>query len=251
MSRQNPNLKLANSQFRAPEHFINLALSGDALAAVQLDEYGPVFIQSNNQTVKVWVLVCMESITRRLLLVPLEAQDTVSFLRALEILQSRRGKLSIIYVDQHPSHATFTTDPTLGFPPPKSMSSTLIQALKDGQTELLQKHGLQIIVGAGNRHSHVGICENLIYSVKQTIMHLFTSRPTVHGYFDLSHRLSLIEAFLNDRPTFANNNQFSTANVFQVANLRFSQTVGPNILSDLVFPKSQEIQQSLYLMSKQ
>ena len=202
-------------------------------------------------TVKVWVLVCAESITRRLYLVPLEAQNTQSFLRALEILQARRGKLSVMYVDQHASHATLNTDPPLDTPPQKSIFPTLAQALREGQSQLLQESGLQIIIGAGNRHSHVGICENLIYSVKQTIMHLFVGKPTIFGLFDLSHRLSLIESFLNDRPTFAINNQISTPNVFEVANLRFSQTVGPNIISHLAVPKGQEIQTSLYLMSQE
>ena len=82
-------------------------------------------------------------------------------------------------------------------------------------------------------------------------MHLFVGKPTIHGLFDLTHRLSLIESFLNDRPTYALSNQIATPNIFEIATLRFSQTVGPTVISHLAVPKGQEIQNTLYLMSQE
>merc|ERR1711864_45607 len=81
------------------------------LSQIQLDELGPIDVQTGASTVKVWILVCTELVTRRIYLVPLERQNTVCFIRALEILQARRGKISTMHVDAHKAHLHFKDEP--------------------------------------------------------------------------------------------------------------------------------------------
>ena len=51
-----------------------------------------------------WVLLAVEIVTRLVYLVPLKSQGTVDLIKALDILQNRRGKLSRIVVDQLTGH---------------------------------------------------------------------------------------------------------------------------------------------------
>jgi len=251
MSRQNADTRRVNQQFRAPDHFISMALSEDILSQIQLDELGPIDVQAAASTVKVWILVCAELVTRRIYLIPLERQNTVCFMRALEILQARRGKISTMHVDQHSSHPPVINQPPTDDTPRSPLPFTLSQTLNEGGKHMLRQAGLQIVVAEGERHSYVGVAENLIFGIKKCMMHLFSGKRTIHGLFDLTHRLYLIEAYLNDRPTYALTNQICTANTFETASLRFSQGQGPIVISHLPLPKTTEIQDALYLMSQE
>jgi len=199
----------------------------------------------------VWILVCAELVTRRIYLVPLERQNTVCFMRALEILQARRGKISTMHVDAHKAHPHFKDEPLTDDTPRQPLPFTLLQTLKEASGKnMLKQAGLQIVIAEGERHSYVGIAENLIFGIKKCMIHLFSGKRTIHGLFDLTHRLYLIEAYLNDRPTYALTNQICTANTFETASLRHSQTQGPIVISHLPLPKTTEIQDALYLMSQ-
>ena len=125
-----------------------------------------------------------------------------------------------IIIDQHPAHLLLgskkpTTGATL-----KGVQDRLYRALSNGDQALLEKHGIRVIIADGNRHSLVGLCENAVYNVKKLLISLFPNRPHVQDLFELNHRLSLIEQFLNKRPTFAVGDQYFTPEAFQVANLQ-------------------------------
>ena len=87
----------------------------------------------------------------------------------------------------------------------------------------------------------VGFAERTIYNIKKAVMNLFANRPSIDGIFDLNHRLSLIELYLNDRPSYAFSHQYIGPNVFEIASLRHSQAPGPPLVSDLAIPQGEDI----------
>ena len=203
LAKENPATKLANRFFHGPKDFIANTLGPDPLQTVQIDELSPWWVTDKAQQYKVWVLLLVEVVTRKIYLVPLEAQNTVSFIMALEILQSRCGHLSKIVLDAHTSHAVFETeqlDPDMTV---TGVSATLLKSLNDSDRNVLETHSISIIIADGTRHSKIGLAENIVFNLKQAINNLFPNIPTVSSLFDLQHRLSLLELFLNERPTFS------------------------------------------------
>ena len=146
--------------------------------------------------------------------------DTVSFIRALEILQSRRGRMTKIIIDQHLAHLLLGLEKAATGTMLSGVPDTLYRALSNGEQALLEKHGIGVIIADGNRHSLVGLCENAVYNVKKLLISLFPNRPHIEDMFELNHRLSLIEQFLNERPTFAVGDQYFTPEAFEMVNLQ-------------------------------
>ena len=104
LSHTNPVQLLANRFYRGPDDFVASVLSQNPLAVSQLDEIGPWYIENEQRSVKVWVLILIEIVTRKVYLVPMQFPNTIRFIKALEILQSRRGRMTKIIIDQHPAH---------------------------------------------------------------------------------------------------------------------------------------------------
>merc|ERR1712105_245486 len=94
----NTNLarKLANYLQKGPDEFVPLSLSDQPLSVIQIDETGPIYLGKDGYFVKVWILLAVEIVTRLEYLVPLKSQGTVDLIKALDILQTRRGRLSRI-----------------------------------------------------------------------------------------------------------------------------------------------------------
>ena len=89
LTGKSPARDLANKLTRGPDEFVPSALSHDPLSVIQCDEAGPFYLGKQGcGFVKVWVLVAVEIVTRLIYFIPLKRQDTVSFIMALEILQS-------------------------------------------------------------------------------------------------------------------------------------------------------------------
>ena len=79
---------------------------------------------------------------------------------------------------------------------------------------------------------------------------------TIHSYifkdfFDITHKMSLIQLLLNERPLFYSNNRVFSPNSIDVALLKWS---GSNIkvfnLSDLFVPSDKDTQQLIYQLSE-
>merc|ERR1712002_1274499 len=88
-----------------PDDFLGLAASADPLSILAVDEAGPFYIQDSEGGYKTtYILVCVEILTYKVHLIPLPKLDTLHFVRALEILQSLRGKFSTLIMDYHTSH---------------------------------------------------------------------------------------------------------------------------------------------------
>ena len=72
---------------------------------VSLDEAGPFYLLNNQREYdKTYMLVCVELLTYKCHLIPLPRLDTLHFIRALEILQSLRGQMTMIILDDASFH---------------------------------------------------------------------------------------------------------------------------------------------------
>ena len=79
---------------------------------VNLDEAGPLFFTSQSQKLEqVHILIAVELVTYRSHLVPMKDTSAKSLIRALEQLQSLRGKLSTIILDETKSHSVLISSP--------------------------------------------------------------------------------------------------------------------------------------------
>ena len=107
-----------------------------------------------------WVLLAVEIVTRLVYLVPLKSQGTVDLIKALDILQNRRGKLSRIVVDQLTGHVALKPKYNQNIKPTvKNVSPTLKETINNGLGHLITNLGFQITIAEGQRHSKVGLAE--------------------------------------------------------------------------------------------
>ena len=134
LNNNNPARKLANSLVKGPDEFVPLSLSDQPLSVIQIDETGPIYLGKDGYFIKVWVLLAVEIVTRLVYLVPLKSQGTVDLIKALDILQNRRGKLSRIVVDQLTGHVALkpkknnqNAQPTVKNTSPKSIKTTVAE----------------------------------------------------------------------------------------------------------------------------
>ena len=110
--------------------------------------------------------------------------------------------------------------------------------------------GFQITVAEGQRHPKVGLAETAVYSLKKLLIRLFPASPLNIDLFDFNHRLALIESYLNQRPTFALQDQYLTPHIFKIATLkRASAPMSVNSLSETIFPSTRELRDAIFLLS--
>ena len=249
---KNPARNLANKMLRGADDFVSQALSLNPLSTVQCDEAGPLVI-GNKQTgfVKIWVLVCVECVTRKVFLIPMKTTSTECFVTALEILQSRRGFLTKLIVDNHSAHASLQSKEQ---DPLRSVSSILQNMVtgdeKGSHKRLLEQKGIFIAVAESKRHSKVGLAENAIYNLKQTLFHLFPGTSECSDLFEFMHRISLVELFLNQRPVYTDHSTYLTPYHFDFASLKRSQQeAASDIISDQSFPCSAVTKDALCMLS--
>ena len=92
-----------------PDDFLGQAASTDPMSIVSCDEAGPFYIQDHKGGYKTtYILACVEILSYRVHLIPLPKLDTIHFLRALEILQSTRGRFTTLILDDHTSTTNST-----------------------------------------------------------------------------------------------------------------------------------------------
>ena len=94
------------TKFYGPDHFKANTLHPNLMKVVSIDEAGRPFYLLNNQGEhdKTYILVCVELLTYKCHLIPLPRLDTLHFIRALEILQSIRGQMTTIILDDASFH---------------------------------------------------------------------------------------------------------------------------------------------------
>ena len=87
-------------QFYGPDDFIANTLHPNPMKVVSIDEARPFYLLNNQgEHDKIYILVCVELLTYKCHLIPLPRLDTLSFIRGLEILQSLRGRMTTIFLD--------------------------------------------------------------------------------------------------------------------------------------------------------
>ena len=88
-----------------PDDYLGQAAGRNPMEIIAADEAGPFYIQDGKGGYKsTYILACVEFITYKIYLIPLPKVDTIHFVRALEILQSLRGKISTLILDDDTSH---------------------------------------------------------------------------------------------------------------------------------------------------
>ena len=92
-------------QFYGPDDFVGNTIHLNPMRIVSIDKAGPFYLIGNQgDHDKTYILVCVELLTYKCHLIPLPRLDTLHFIRALEILQSLRGQMTTIILDDTSFH---------------------------------------------------------------------------------------------------------------------------------------------------
>ena len=92
-------------QFYGPDDFVGNTIHPNPMRIVSIDKAGPFYLIGNQgDHDKTYILVCVELLTYKCHLIPLPRLDTLHFIRALEILQSLRGQMTTIILDDASFH---------------------------------------------------------------------------------------------------------------------------------------------------
>ena len=99
-------LTLNMKQFYGPDDFVANTIHPNPMKIVSLHEAGLFYLLNDQgEHDKTYILVCVELLTYKCHLIPLPWLDTLSFIRALEILQSLRGQMTTIILDDAIFHS--------------------------------------------------------------------------------------------------------------------------------------------------
>ena len=95
----------AMKNLSGPDDYLGQAADKNPLEIISADECRPFYIQDGKGGYKsTYILACVELITYKVYLVPLPKVDTLHFVRALEILQSMKGRISTLILDDNTFH---------------------------------------------------------------------------------------------------------------------------------------------------
>ena len=188
-------LTLNMKQFYSPDDFVANTIHPNPMKIVSLDEVGPFYLLNyQGEHDKIYILVCVELLTYKCPLIPLLWLDATSFIRALEILQSLRGQMTAIILD----------DASFYYPLRKSndeaqgefRKSALKGLLDGGHHPELQKSGIYIVIPSSKRHKRVGRAEHIIKKIKFLLVSALKTW-IFHDTFDFTHKVALIDHYLN------------------------------------------------------
>ena len=149
-----------------PDDMLGTASSEDPMSIIACDEGWPFYIQDGKGGYKsTYILACVEIISYKVYLIPLPKVDTIHFVRALEILQSMRGKFTTLILDDDTLHRPLDQ---MQQSPTHSRKQKLILAgvLEKGHTSLLAKAGIQVLIASSKRHEKLGRAEFVVKKIK-------------------------------------------------------------------------------------
>ena len=195
----NSSIAQSLKSLSGPDDLLGQAASKNPLGIIAADESGPYYIQDGAGSYKsTHILACVELITYRIFLIPLPKTNTIHFVRALEILQSMRGKITTLILDNHSAHRLLDQSHKESRDPKKSM---LAGGFERGHASVLANANIQVVIASSNRHEKVGRAE---FVVKRVKFFLASALKTwaFHDEFDFYHKISLIALYLNERPVF-------------------------------------------------
>merc|ERR1712240_88263 len=187
-------------QFYRPDDFIANTLHPNPMKVVSIDKAGPFYLLNNQgEHDKIYILVCAELLTYKCHLIPLPRLDTLSFIRGLEILQSLRGRMTTIVLDDATFHNPLRQ--TNNEDEDKFRKSALQGLLDKGHHPELQKSGMDIVIASSKRHERVGRSEHIIKKIKFLLVSALKTW-IFHDSFDFTHEVALINHYLNERLLF-------------------------------------------------
>ena len=79
--------------------------------------------------------------------------------------------------------------------------SALQELLDKGHHPELHKSGIDIVIASSKRHEHMGRSEHIIKKIKFLLV-LALITWIFHDSFDFTHKVALINHYLNERPLF-------------------------------------------------
>ena len=158
-------LTLNMKQFYGPDDFVANTIHPNPMKIVSLDEAGPFYLLNNQgEHDKTYILVCVELLTYKCHLIPLPRLDTLSFIRALEILQSLRGQMTTIILDDASFHNPLRQSNDEA---QDEFRKSALQGLLDrGHHPELHKSEIDIVIASSKRREHVGGAEHIIKKIK-------------------------------------------------------------------------------------
>ena len=105
-------------------------------------------------------------------------------------------------IDAHKSHMGLLND--------KDQDRwTVLHRLLQGNTKLLGSAGIKLTVAAAKRHEKCGRAEHMIRQVKRILLSVVKTY-CFKDYYDLQHKIILIQLMLNERPIFLHNQRILT-----------------------------------------
>merc|ERR1712002_300980 len=205
------------------------------------NEAGPLYIQDHKVGYKTThILACVEILSYRVHLIPLPKLHTIHFLRALEILQSTRGKFTTLILDDHTSHRPLT-QPEQTESQIKNRKSMLEEVLDKGHAPLLAKAGIQIIIASPKQHEKLGRLEFVFKKIKFFLASALKSWA-FSDEFDFYNKVSLMAQYMNKRPIFHTPEGVLTPYSLEQAMLKRS-TAKPKMLTfpEFLIPTEKQI----------
>merc|ERR1711955_19922 len=122
--------------------------------------------------------------------------------------------------------------------------------LIQGNAALLGATGINLVIGSAKRHEKVNLAERIVAKIKRILLTTIKSY-IFKDFFDINHKMSLIQLLLNERPLFFVNNRVYSPNSIDIALLKRS---GSKIkifnISDFFIPTDKETQKLIYQLSE-
>ena len=252
--KKHPARMLADCFTKAPDDYVALATSKNPMSLVQVDETGPIVISTEAGDKEVYLLCCVELVTRKAYIIPQQAMDTTSFLQSLEILNNRRGIMTHIVVDKATSHENIANNPNAIDIEPglkvTKLTPTLHDLLRKKDQNFLSERGITVVIADGKNHKMLGLAETLVKNIKHSVIDLFSTLRT-RSFFDLQHRVAILEHWINSRPTLNETSRILNPNSLEEAALRraYSATDAPVLLSEYILPTAKNLRIAVQLLA--
>ena len=181
-----------------PNNSLDACLDKHPLSFLILDETGPLFYANPDETsdeyLTAYLLIAVELVTSRVNIITINDLTMLSIVKGLEILQNTRGRLLNLVFDAHKSHVALSRENNNDHRP------ELFKLIK-GNTSLLAATGISLVIGSAKRHEKVSSAERIVAKVKRILLTTIKSY-VFKDHFDINHKMSLIQLFLNKRPLF-------------------------------------------------
>ena len=141
-------------------------------------------------------------------LIPFPKLDTLHFIRALEILQSLRGQMTTIILDNASFHNPLRQSEDES---QDEFRKSALQGLLDkGHHAELHRSGIDIVIASSKRHERVGRAEHIIKKIKFLLVSALKTW-IFHDTLEFKHTVTLINHYLNERPLFHTNQGICTS----------------------------------------